>query len=395
MSEHLHWFGGDVATKAVALPFDLEAIVGQWSGLRRRMVRDVPAAFSRDEWAYLAAFVDAVALRAVYTDTFGPAREPESCTALLRPRGPVALWLPNNVSLLGPLTLVLVSLTGNALRIKAGTRSDDLCSALVDWLLRHLDEGPLQRWLSEDVQVAALARTDPRQARWSEEAAVRMVFGSDAGAAAVAALPCAPTSATFAFVDKRSLCWAEVGALDDAALRTLIRVFTIYGRAGCTSPSELVLIDGDAADCQDIAARLLALWPDVVRADVDMHLASANVLSAQVAQALGWRTHMAPRHAAVICVGSHGLESVPGHLTLPISAAPLDQALAGLPANVQTIGHQVIDPSARRWQDALAASQAKRFVPLARMHHFGPVWDGVAFWRQLFEEVQVEGEVRR
>jgi len=28
-------------------------------------------------------------------------------------------------------------------------------------------------------------------------------------------------------------------------------------------------------------------------------------------------------------------------------------------------------------------------VPIGNMHHFGPVWDGYGFWRQLFEEIEI------
>ena len=39
--------------------------------------------------------------------------------------------------------------------------------------------------------------------------------------------------------------------------------------------------------------------------------------------------------------------------------------------------------------DGVRLTKAKRFVPVSSMHHFGHVWDGYAFWRQLFEEVEV------
>ena len=39
---------------------------------------------------------------------------------------------------------------------------------------------------------------------------------------------------------------------------------------------------------------------------------------------------------------------------------------------------------------ASPATAAKRFVSLARMHHFGAVWDGWEFWRGAFEMVDVE-----
>lgn len=385
----LRHFGHGADGTAIALPFDLDALVADWGGLRRKMVRDVPPAFSRDEWAYLVGFVAPDALWAVFNATFGPPRAAAPITRLLRPRGPIALWLPNNVSLLGPLTLILASLTGNPLRVKAGSRSDDLCSALVQWALAKLEPGPLRSWLERDVLVQQMPRDDPRQARWSAEAAVRIVFGSDAAARAIADLPAAPTAALFAFVDRQSQAWCEVAALDDEALLAFIRVFSIYGRAGCTSPARLVLVDGDEAACQRVAARLIGLWPRAVRADVAMHHASANVLSLQTARSMGWRADAAPRNAAVVCTCPSNLDDPPGHLVLPVVCASLDAAVAALPANIQTVGHMVVDAAEPRWPQALAGTPVCRFVPVGQMHHFGPVWDGFAFWRQLFEDVEI------
>jgi len=47
---------------------------------------------------------------------------------------------------------------------------------------------------------------------------------------------------------------------------------------------------------------------------------------------------------------------------------------------------------AERWLRLLARSHVKRFVPIAHMHHFGPLWDGQPNWTQAFELVQVEVE---
>jgi hypothetical protein len=74
---------------------------------------------------------------------------------------------------------------------------------------------------------------------------------------------------------------------------------------------------------------------------------------------------------------------------LPIVFATLDETLQALPPSIQTIGHALVEPSSPRWLNALARSKVKRFVPIGIMHHFGPVWDGHAFFRQLFEEVEV------
>jgi len=404
----LHRFGTGERAVAVALPHDLEAMLDDWSGLRRKMVRDVPAEFTRDEWAYLVNFVAPCELRKAFTDAFGPAVDdkPDPPTSLLRPRGPVALWLPNNVSLLGPLTMVLVGLTGSPLWIKAGSRSDDLCGALIRWALRHLDDGPLRTWLRDRVVVEQLPRTDPAHATRSAEAAVRIVFGSDTGAAAIGALPSSPAAPFFAFVDKKSQAWAEPAALDDDALRTLIAVFAIYGRAGCTSPARLVLIDGTPEDCTRTTERLAPLLPQVTPGDVPMHRASENVMAAQLARAAGWRVRQVPRHAAVLLTaglltagpltaGDTPLADLPavppGLLSLPVVSASLQEAAANLPANAQTVGHLVRDPGDERWLKALATTPACRFVPVGKMHHFGPVWDGIAWWRQLLQQTELLG----
>ena len=108
-----------------------------------------------------------------------------------------------------------------------------------------------------------------------------------------------------------------------------------------------------------------------------------------MAAALGWDAVLAPAHAAVLATGAHDLEEFEAPMGLPVVAASLDEAVDTLPANIQTIGHAVSDPGEARWLSLLARLAAKRFVPLARMHHFGPVWDGTDFWHQCFEEVEV------
>src|ERR1044071_5041689 len=97
-----------------------EALIAAWTRVQRAMIRTRPEAFTRDEWAYLIAFVDAERLRGGFD--FGPG-------VLPRPRGRVALWPPNNVSLLRQLTLILPTLTGNRVRVKAGSRAAEPASA--------------------------------------------------------------------------------------------------------------------------------------------------------------------------------------------------------------------------------------------------------------------------
>ena len=140
MSKCFQYFRKNATSAAVLLPFDIETIIDDWCGLRKKMVRSVPAAFTRDEWAYILMFIERGNLLRPFQCNFGElCDKTESPLSLLaKPRGNIALWLPNNVSLLGPLMLILVSLTGNPLRMKGGTRSENITGIFRDYVLASL-----------------------------------------------------------------------------------------------------------------------------------------------------------------------------------------------------------------------------------------------------------------
>ncbi len=395
MSEHLHYFSTDMRRWAVTLPFDLDAVIGQWDQLRAVMVRNMPEAFNRDEWAYLITFLDPHNLERPFLQAFGR-REAlaessinGSIDSLARPRGPVAVWLPNNVSLLGPLMLVLVSLTGNHVRLKAGSQAEDLTGALLDFARAHLPSGPLAAFLDDCVQLERFDRDDPRNREMAKGAAVRVMFGSDESIAAIDALEHILGGGAIAFSDRRSEVWMETSQLHQDTLKTLIKVFAIYGRAGCTSPSRVVLLDARREEAVALRDRLLELWPYAVRNDVPIHVASETIMARQWAAARGWDAELAPRNSAMVAAGTPDLSPVAGLMSLLVVPATVEQAVQTLPANIQTIGYALERPGDPRWLQVLAPTSAKRFVPLARMHHFGSLWDGYDYWRQLFEIVEI------
>ena len=388
------WFRSPAGAVAVALPFDLERVVADWESLRVPMTRHVPEVFQRDEWAYLIRFLERDSLMEPFRSSFGePIAAPGDLApvALARPGGPVAVWLPNNVSLLGPLALVLLTLTGNPLLLKGGSQSEDLCGAFLDFARANLSPGHLSRRL-ESVRFEVFDRDDPRNAEYAAAARLRIVFGSDAAAEAVDALPHPLDSSSCAFVDRRSEAWVAPARVDDALLRTLVKVFAVYGQAGCTSPRRVVLLDGGSNDARALRDGLVAAWPHAVQGEVAPHVASSNVMARQWAAALGWDAVLAPANAAVLAVGTSDLERFDAPMALPIVAAPLERAAAELPDNIQTIGHAFAEAGESSWGrclELLSRPGAKRFVPLARMHHFGPVWDGVDYWRRTFEHVEI------
>jgi hypothetical protein len=120
-----------------------------------------------------------------------------------------------------------------------------------------------------------------------------------------------------------------------------------------------------------------------------MHVASGAIAARQWAAAEGWDAVLVQRHAAVLATGAGALPPIEAPFVLPVVARTLEDAVAELPPNVQTVGHALADPSSPRWLELVARTRTLRFVPLARMHHFGPVWDGAEFWRACFERVEI------
>jgi hypothetical protein len=365
-------------------------IIEAWDNLRGTMIRKRPEVFSREEWAYLITFIESDHLWHVFEQAFGVRCDAEDSGArMYYPRGTVAVWLPNNVSLLGPLVMILLSLTGNKLRFKAGSRSEDLCGALIDFVAGVESAAILHKYLAGYVTRGIFDQHDPRNAEMARDAQVRIVFGSDAAAEGVETLPHPIHSLSIPFTDKSSQAWIDVDAVTDDVLESLIKVFLIYGQAGCTSPSRVALLDADAAAVEDFRVKLVEAWPRVVKRPTEPHVASENVMARQWAAGLGWHAELAADAAAVIATGSDDLESIQSPLFLRITGLSREAAIAQLPANIQTIGHAFSSQPSNELLGQLAARGVKRLVPLAAMHHFGPVWDGYDFWSQLFECMEV------
>jgi hypothetical protein len=329
--------------------------------LLRAMARGpVAEGFSRDEWAYLMAAI---------RDLPDP---PVDRTA----RSPVAIWLPSNVSLLGAHAITLVAWTGAEVHAKVGTRGRDLTETWVEWARRH------STMLSR-VQLRHFDREDQRSAaEMSCGAQGRIAFGSDEAVSAVQDLPHDPHAPFYGFGDRRSEAWLDVASASEKDLRALVRAFAIFGRAGCTSPSRAVLIGGTSADADRLRDLLAALWPKVIREPVEMHMASQNAMATQVVAACGWRPVRTAGSAAVVASGPLDAGPAVGTATLPVVAASLEEAVATVPANLQTIGYATATPDA--WKDAVAATPACRFVQLTDMHTFSPVWDGLPWWEGLW-----------
>lgn len=391
MPDHLHFFESPAGIAALALPFDYRQSVEDWSALRKRMVRQVPPEFTRDEWAYLTTFLERDNLFNPFLTTFGTevTAPDQSPNWLYRPRGPIAVWLPNNVSLLGPLTLVLLSLTGQPIRLKLGSSAQDLTGTFLQYAIKNLPQGEFKEYLATLVKAEVFSQEDPRQQELSNHASVRIIFGSDAAAEAIHQLPHPLESLGFSFVDRQSEAWLEQGALNKQVLTTLIKVFAIYGQAGCTSPKRVILLDGSDTGVQRLRDDLLDLWPTVITEDTPMHTASSNVMAQQWARALGWDARLTPQNTALLAHGTRDLPSFDAFMALRFQSATRKQALADLPPNIQTIGHALESPNDPAWLKLLAGSRVRRFVDLSRMHHFGSTWDGQEFWRQCFEPMEL------
>jgi hypothetical protein len=385
-----HYFRSNSGLHRVLLPFPLSDILEGYAELRTRMVRHMPEEFAREEWAYLIRFIDPPQLQRLFTASFGEESPAvPGVDVVYRPRGRIALWLPNNVSLLGPLLLVLCSITGNPVTAKRGLDAVDLAGAFQKFVLEHSAHPALLNYFNRAVDILALDRDDPGQHKMSKAAAVRIVFGSDAAARAVDSLGHRPDAPLFSFIDRSSEAWIGSGEATDAVLSDLIKVFAIYGKAGCTSPRRLILLNATRAEAIAVRNRICALWPSLVRQDAQPHHASENVMAAQWAAALGWDVATVDRNRGLVAVGSLELAPFESHLSLCIVPATLEQACGSVPKNLQTIG---LAGGGRASEIASMVSEkttAKRIVEIGSMHHFDGLWDGFPFWLHLFEHIPV------
>jgi hypothetical protein len=391
MSDSLHFYGKSSDVVAVSLPNQTGSVIDQWSELRSAMTQAVPDSFTRDEWAYLMSFLDTTHLNQPFRECFGETIPAGAgpVVRLFRPRGRIALWLPNNVSLLGPLTLILVSLTGQPLRIKAGSRSNNLTKDFLEFALFRLPDCALKRYLGDSVICETFDRHHIGNAEMAEKAHVRIVFGSNEAAREIHSLPHPLESVGFSFVDRRSEVWIEEECLSDQFCTTLLKIFAIYGQAGCTSPRRVVLLGGDTSNALALRDRLVELWPTVLPGLPAMNVSSENTMARQWAAALGWDSRIAGSNAGVIAVGEPDLLVIDSGMFLGISPATPEQAERTLPDNIQTLGYASQEPDHIRWLELVARTGIKRLVGLDEMHHFGPLWDGSEFWRQLFEAVEI------
>jgi hypothetical protein len=369
----------------IALPFARADLLRDWATVRSAMIRNRPASFRRDEWAYLLAYLDPATLSSLWDSLAGG-----DGAALFRPRDPVAVWLPNNVSLLGPLTLVGLSLAGAQCHLKGASSGTDLAGDFLAFLKDHAPEGgALHAWASRRVEYARFDRTDARSARYAASAALRVVFGGDASALAINTLPHPAESVQISFTDKRSVAWVSPGPPDAGTVDALVRVFAIYGQAGCTSPSGVVVLDGDADDARAWCEALAGRYSQIFTEAPEAHLASANTLALQSAAALGWTPQIAGARAAVIAHGPPDAEPFGGPMSLGVTSMSAAEAVLSLPAKIQTIGHALPSDTQTRLLPMLACTSVKRFVPLARMHHFAFHWDGMEWGRALFERMEL------
>ena len=121
-----------------------------------------------------------------------------------------------------------------------------------------------------------------------------------------------------------------------------------------------------------------------------MHIASENVMAYQLAKIFGWDAALTSQNYAVLAAGDIKTKELNLPMTMMIVGATLEETLASLPANIQTIGYSLASPQEPHWLKTMAKITAKRLVPISRMHDFGPVWDGWSFWKQMFEDIEIE-----
>lgn len=374
----------------VRLPTPPSEIIRDWQMLRTRMIREQAPEFSRDEWAYLIHFLGADRLDLPWRQSFGTVTDGAARADLIAvPARRIAVWMPNNVSLLGCLTLALISLTGAQVRVKCGSRSADLCTPFAEYARKHLPAGALRRWFEEDLDLRRFEREHPDNIAMAAWADARIFFGGDEGARGVASLPSQIGTPFFAFANRVSEAWITPASarVPETAL-TLAKVFAIYGQAGCTSPKRAIIVGGDRTDALAFSDALALAWTAVIREPASQAQASEVVMAAQWARAQGLEARTLEGNAATLVLSPVRPSQVFGHLALQVQWGSLYDTLKTGATNLQTVGTSEMGSLPAEWRAAVASTSANRLVPLARMHDFSHIWDGQPWWRNLFRIIE-------
>jgi len=390
MSNHIHYYINEGIGYALYMPFNIDKLIDDWISLQRKMVHNIPDDFTRDEWAYLISFLGKSNLTKPISISFGiPVSESGKFVSILaKPRGIVSLWLPNNVSLLGPLMLILLSLSGNKILMKGGSRSKNLTGIFLEYATDNLPAGQLKNHLSSNIKLDFFEHSDDRNVSMASTAHNRIFFGSTEAGNQIDHFDHPLNSQGFYFIDRRSEAWVDYKTVNDDLIDTIIKVFTVYGQAGCTSPKKIVLIDGNQKTAITFRDRLLSRWSNIESLYPSQHVASENIMANQLFSAYGWDVKNTDSNKAVIPLGKD--LTIPDTLTsLPITWGTLNYAIDQLPENIQTIGHAIAENDYNYYLGCIVSAPIKRFVPLSQMHHFGPLWDGFNYWKNLFEEIEI------
>jgi hypothetical protein len=392
MYSNLTYYKTSYGINSLCLPFDLDAMLSGWARVQSIMPKEMPSIFTRDEWAYLIMFLNARNLRSLFTRSFGDiCRFPENgkVASLFRPKGRIALWLPNNVTLLGPILVAMLSLTGNMVRIKVASHSQNLVENFFDFVITKGKPDRFKDILKANFTIECFDKNSPMNSVMAKDSDVRIIFGTDESAESINSLPHPLESFAFNFVDRQSEAWLEKDAISMEKLETIVKVFAIYGQAGCTSPRRLVMLDSGIKDAMEIRDGLVSIWPKIIKKDVPAHMASNSVMISQWAAALGYDAKLTERNGAVLTVGPKNMPVFDGLMSLQIVTSTINEARTNLPSNIQTVGYVLKEPINVKWLEIVSGTKIKRFVPLEHMHNFGPVWDCHNFWKQTFEEVDV------
>jgi hypothetical protein len=279
-------------------------------------------------------------------------------------------------------------MSGAEVRVKTGSRSVNLVEPFLRFIREKGEKSLLA--LLERIQIVQGDRESLAVKNLAKDSMLRVVFGSDEAASSIRTLSGPPTMQTIAFSHHRSEAWIDWECVTEDLVDNLIRVFAIYGQAGCTAPSRVILLDATADQAMSLSDRVCARWPEILRVVPDPQVSADSIMAEQVARARGWQAKRILQGRGVVGVGTHSLVPPAGALTLSIIPATLDTAISHLPVDIQTIGYAASSKMLAACLHELSARGVKRVVPLARMHDFEHVWDGFAFFSQAFELMTVK-----
>jgi hypothetical protein len=315
------------------------------------------------------------------------------------PVGIVGHWPAGNIEIQPILSMTCGLLGGNACLVRVPRGLRDQTYQLIGKLIESDSDGLLTtriRLLVFDHERLDLHRAMARSVDGA------MIWGGEEAVSEIRSLPFAHWARMAVFGPRISVAamdaasWCNLSARE-ALCRRIARDVWQFDQQACSSPQVLFLEREKGHSADDFVQALRAAFEAENRIHPRQTMDAALTTAICQARASWLLEDVAnsalfpagPDWTILLGQGSDIPPPTQGKTLTVLEVSDLQEPLAKLDGNVQTLGLAIADPEREETLASMAASRGvDRIVQLGRMHVFGPPWDGIDLIRSMVRMVR-------